>query len=301
MKKYIGFGWSCGSFAVENSVKMLPVSAEQYEMLGGVPFGLKSDENIITTLTEPFDEIKIAAEILGMFVERKTFSEYEPFWDNLFEDVQTGKFHIVLGPVNMQKLFYIPFSSFYSNVDHYLALESMREDMIYVTDSDGFIQIPISGTQAKKMLNSDGEFNEGINFCYYVFGKQIPVKDHSQAILRANKIIRKNFIRASEKQPFLEVEAYTRKTLNAKEINNMLFNTNSLMYRKQLQKDFIIWHQSVGFTGLELALELLERQISLIALQKYHLKKYKTENILWDWKQLQKLEDKIADIFIKNL
>lgn len=191
MKKYIGFGWSCGSFAVENSVKMLPVSAEQYEMLGGVPFGLKSDENIITTLTEPFDGIKIAAEILGMFVERKTFSEYEPFWDNLFEDVQTGKFHIVLGPVNMQKLFYIPFSSFYSNVDHYLALESMREDMIYVTDSDGFIQIPISGTQAKKMLNSDGEFNEGINFCYYVFGKQIPVKDHSQAILRANKIIRK--------------------------------------------------------------------------------------------------------------
>ena len=50
-----------------------------------------------------------------------------------------------------------------------------------------------------------------------------------------------------------------------------------------------------------MALELLERQISLIALQKYHLKKYKTENILWDWKQLQKLEDKIADIFIKNL
>lgn len=39
MKKYIGFGWSCGSFAVENSVKMLPVSAEQYEMLGGVPLG----------------------------------------------------------------------------------------------------------------------------------------------------------------------------------------------------------------------------------------------------------------------
>ena len=55
MKNYIGFGWSCGSFAVDNAVKKLPISAELYEIIGGVPFGVKHDENIILTQTDPFD------------------------------------------------------------------------------------------------------------------------------------------------------------------------------------------------------------------------------------------------------
>lgn len=301
MKRYVGFGWSCGSFAVENAVKKLPVTAEQYEMLGGVPFGLKSDENIITTLTEPFDGIKIAAENLAVFVERKTFVEFEDFWKNLLKDAAIENCSVVLGPMNMQKLFYIPFSSFYSDVDHYLALESICQDGMYITDSDGFIQIKVSIDQAIKMLNAEGKFNEGINYSYYVIGNDFPIQDPYEMICRSAKTIRGNFEAASQKQPFLETMQYTSGILNAKDINNMLFNTNSLMYRKQLQKDFIEWAGSLEFHGLDQALPLLEEQIFLIALQKYNIKLYKTENRLWGWENLQKLENEISDIFIENI
>ena len=54
MKNYIGFGWSCGSFAVDNAVKKLPISAELYEIIGGVPFGVKHDAIIFEGKTSNF-------------------------------------------------------------------------------------------------------------------------------------------------------------------------------------------------------------------------------------------------------
>lgn len=300
MKRYVGFGWSCGSFAVENAVKKLPVSAEQYEMLGGVPFGLKNDKNTIITLTDPFDGIMRAAENLAVFVERKSFIEFSPFWSNLLEDADNKNRSIVLGPVNMQKLFYIPFSSFYSDVDHYLALEAMNENEMYITDSDGFIQIKVLKEQAIKMLDTEGKFNQAINYSYYAIGNKFPILDSYQMIYRARKTIRENFKEASKKQPFLETMMYIHDTLNAKDVNNMLFNTNSLMYRKQLQKDFVEWAGALGFRGLDKAISMLEEQIALIALQKYNLKVYGKQNRLWEWERLQELEDGISDIFIEN-
>ena len=176
-----------------------------------------------------------------------------------------------------------------------------RSEDLYITDSDGFIQIRVLKDQAVKMLNAEGKFNQGINYCYYIIGNEFPVRDPYEMICRSADTIRENFKEASKKQPFLETMQYTHRMLNAKDINNMLFNTNSLIYRKQLQKDFIEWAGNMGFHGLDQALLLLEEQIFLIALQRYNIKLYKTENQLWGWESLQELEDEIAGIFIENI
>ena len=112
------------------------------------------------------------------------------------------------------------------------------------------------------------------------------------------KTIVNNFSEARKKRPFIEAGGYASEMMNAKEINNMLFNTNSMMYRKQLQKDFLAWYQNMGYRELDLILPYLDDQIMLIAKQKYYIKKFKTENKKWYWEKLQVLEDAIADIFI---
>lgn len=301
MKKYVGFGWSCGSFAVDNAVRNLPVTAELYEIIGGVPFGMKHDENIVTTLTEPFDGIVTAAKNIGMEVYRKTFVEFAEFWKCLFSDYLEGKYAIVLGPVNMRKLFYIPFSSFYSDVDHFLALKIMNSENIHISDSDGFEYVRITKEQSLKMLNAEGKFNDGINYCYYLLENDYSNLNWESILDNTRKTIVNNFIEARKASPFIEVERYIQGILNAKEINNMLFNTNSMMYRKQLQKDFLEWYQNMGCGELNMILPYLEDQMVLVAKQKYYIKKYKTENSKWYWKQLQALEDAIADIFITKL
>lgn len=300
MKNYIGFGWGCGSFAVENAVKNLPISSERFEMLGGVPFGLTNYDTIITSLTDPYEGIRKAARILGILEARKTFLEFDEYWNSLVSDYSTDRYHIVLGPVNMRKLFYIPFSSFYSNVDHFLALDELRGDTLYVSDSDGFVQIPITKAQAVKAFNTDEIFNDGVNFCYFLLHKDIPTKCDAEMIQKARDVIRNNLIVASKKKPFLEVSKEVERILNAKEINNMIFNINSLLYRKQLQKDFVSWYHSAGFSGLEEVVPLIDRQMYLIALQKVSLSNYNPSSIRWELPQIQKLEDQIADIFINN-
>lgn len=301
MKNYVGFGWSCGSFAVDNAVSNLPVTAELYEIFGGVPFGVKHDENIVTTLTEPFDGIVTAARNIGMEVYRKTFIEFEEFWKNLYFDYLNGIYAIVLGPVNMQKLFYIPFSSFYSDVDHFLALKNMDSENISISDSDGFEYIKITKKQSLKMLNADGKFNEGINYCYYLLENDYSNLDWDKILSNIRCTIVRNFSEAKGTASFIKAGRYAAEMLNAKEINNMLFNTNSMMYRKQLQKDFVRWYQKMGCGELAMVLPYLEEQIMLIAKQKYNIKKYKMENKKWCWNELQELENMIADIFITNL
>ena len=300
MKSYVGFGWSCGSFAVDNAVKNLPVTAELYEIIGGVPFGLKNDENIVTTLMEPFDGILIAAQNIGMQAYRKTFVEFDRFWECLYLDYKSKEYAIVLGPVNMQKLFYIPFSSFYSDVDHFLALVEMDVDSLYITDSDGFAQIKIMKEQAIKMLNADEKFNNGVNFCYYLIENDFCNLNWDNILNNTRTTIRTNFSIARKNMPFLEARKYVSERLNAKEINNMLFNTNSMMYRKQLQKDFVKWYQKKGYNELNIVLPYLDEQILLIAKQKYFIKKNKIENQKWYWEKLQSLENTIGDIFIAN-
>ena len=300
MKKYIGFGWSCGSFAVENAVKNLPISAEQFEMLGGVPFGLMSYGTIITTLTDPYEGIRKAAQILGILEARKTFLEFDEYWDNLLSDWLTGQYHIVLGPVNMRKLFYIPFSSFYSNVDHFLAVEAQCGDTLYVSDSDGFIQVPITKAQAAKAFNSGEIFNDGVNFCYFLLRKEIPPVQDAELIAKVRNVIQENMIEASKEKPFLNVRKEVDRVLNAKELNNMIFNINSLLYRKHLQKDFVSWYHSVGFSGLDGVVPLIDQQIYLISRQKVSLSSYDPNTIRWELPQMQELEDQIADIFINH-
>lgn len=298
MKNYVGFGWSCGSFAVDNAVRNLPITAELYEIIGGVPFGVKNDENIVTTLTEPFDGIVTSAENIGMEVYRKTFVEFEELWECLFSDYQEGKYAIVLGPVNMQKLFYIPFSSFYSDVDHFLALKTMNAEEICISDSDGFEYIKVTRGQSLKMLNAEGKFNKGVHYCYYLLENDYADLNWEKILANTRKTIVRNFLEARKMRPFIEAGGYAGEMMNAKEINNMLFNTNSMMYRKQLQKDFLAWYQNMGYREIDSILPYLEDQIMLIAKQKYYLKKFKTENKKWCWEKMQILEDTIADIFI---
>lgn len=301
MKNFIGFGWSCGSFAVDNAVKKLPVSAELYEIIGGVPFGVKNEENIILTLTDPFDGILIAGKNIGMNICRKTNLDFNSFWNSLLSDYSKDKYGIVIGPVNMRKLFYIPFSSFYSDVDHFLAVKRMSNISICISDSDGFEYITISKEQASKMFNSEEKFTENVNYCYYCIENAFYDIDWSYTIHKLSNTIVKNFSEAQKVFAFIKAGEFAINMMNAKEVNNMIFNTNSLMYRKQLQKDFLFWYSKKGFGSLHQIMPFLDQQLLVIAKQKYYLKKYKTENKKWYWEELQTLENTICDLFIDKL
>jgi hypothetical protein len=164
---YNGFGALCAAYAFLNTVKCSTIDPELYELLSGVPFGLKHLKGdpfrILTPLDEPYLRVEATSGMLGYM------SQIHQFKDSL-EAV-----HYILalpvnacamiGPIDMGFLTHLPLNLFYCGRSHYISVEKCENNSIAVIDSEGVLMYKYDNDSLCKILsvisipNTNGKIN----------------------------------------------------------------------------------------------------------------------------------------------
>lgn len=174
IKYYIGKNTFCASYAVLNAAGC-EGDAELFELSMGIPFGIKcvdmKSERFLTPYRNPNDGIDIAVAMWGIPVHKFIFDQKDLAFAQLCRELERGC-NIVLGPLNMGKLFYIPLCSLYEGVDHYIQLRKTRNDIFVIRDSEGYVLVPVTRKELYKMWNVDGVYEAEGKYTFRSIGTQ---------------------------------------------------------------------------------------------------------------------------------
>lgn len=146
---------ACASYALIHVIENEEIDIVELENSTGVPFGVASysKQYHCTRMLTPFqtfwDGIESIQRIWGIRLEHKGFSDSH----QLISFIHSfGKQKLILGPVSMSALYYLPLSFQYKCADHYVALNLVDERM-YLIDSEGIPYMQICDDDLKRILN----------------------------------------------------------------------------------------------------------------------------------------------------
>ena len=146
---------SCASYALIHVIENEEIDVVELENSTGVPFGVASysDQYHCTRMLTPYqtfwDGIESIQRVWGIQLEYKSMSDSLQVLSYIhsFE-----KQNMIIGPVSMSALYYLPLSSQYKCADHYIALH-LAKDGMYLIDSEGIPYMQISDDDLKRMLS----------------------------------------------------------------------------------------------------------------------------------------------------
>lgn len=138
---YNGFGAWCAAYAFLNTTQCSDVTPELYELLSGVPFGIKYNPDNKSRLLSPFIEpclrVNDVSKMLGYSAKLSKFKEISEAVYFL-SSMDCGK-RVMIGPIDMGHLAYLPLNMYYIKQSHYISVEKQKDDKYCVTDSEGIL------------------------------------------------------------------------------------------------------------------------------------------------------------------
>lgn len=152
---YNGFGAWCAAYAFLNTTQCSDVSPELYELLSGVPFGIKYNSDNKSRLLSPFIEpclrVKAVSQILGYSAKLSRFKEISEAVYYL-SSMDCGK-RVMIGPIDMGHLKYLPLNMYYIKQSHYISVEKQKDDKYCVTDSEAILLSVCSDEYLSGIIN----------------------------------------------------------------------------------------------------------------------------------------------------
>lgn len=159
MSDFLGAEICCGTYAcmnclAEQGIRPIP-DWKEFEIASSVPFGLRYMERVacdrmLTPFVNPAQGIDRAARIWGYQVERWSFPTEEAAVQWMEAHPEEGPF--VAGPVDMGALGYLPLSSRFQNIDHYITISVSPAGEADLMDSEYAGRIPCSWENLKRFL-----------------------------------------------------------------------------------------------------------------------------------------------------
>ncbi len=146
---------TCASYALLHACQDTEIDVVELENSTGVSFGVSSyaDHYHCTRMLTPYqkfwEQADSVSQIWGIRMERFITPEKERMLSYLHKVKNQS---VILGPINMAALSYLPFSSQYKCADHYLTLR-MTDDQVYLTDSEGIPDMQITDNHLIRFLN----------------------------------------------------------------------------------------------------------------------------------------------------
>lgn len=173
LKTYYGKQIFCGTYAVLNALEE-NINPELFELTAGVPFGIRcvdmANERLWTPFRDPNIGIDYAVENWKIPCRKFSSESKDKAFSNLIKSLLIKNAKIVLGPINMGKLLYIPLCNLYDGVDHYICLQQCSNG-ICITDSEGFTLLPTSPEELYKMWNINRVYEARGQYTYRCFTK----------------------------------------------------------------------------------------------------------------------------------
>lgn len=138
----------CGTYACMNYLEKAKgtriQSYRDFEIAASVPFGIRYIERphydrMLTPLCNPNEGINRAAKIYGYEVEQHNFQMLKELMGWLEKHLIDAP--VILGPVDMGNLFYLPMSAVYRAADHYVVLSYVSDNQVEILESEGIGRI----------------------------------------------------------------------------------------------------------------------------------------------------------------
>lgn len=139
---------TCGAYAMLHALQANDIDLLELENSTGVTFGVASygADHHCTRMLTPFRTfwrgMTVAAHLWGITIQLATFQDVSELCSFL-EKVPPGT-HLVLGPVSMAGLQYLPLSTQYRCADHYVALHKDHLSRLLLTDSEGVTEMQLT-------------------------------------------------------------------------------------------------------------------------------------------------------------
>lgn len=238
---YNGFGAWCAAYAFLNTVNSTEITPEMYELLSGVPFGLKHNCNnkykILTPFIEPCFRVEDTAGLLGYRSEHWRF-------DDAVQAVQfmsgfmPGQ-RIMMGPVNMGWLGYLPQNMLYRGQSHYIAIEKRSQDRYSVIDSECVLGFDYTSEELCEIISVDKipEAEGVINIWRFEKATDEPVKKEEYRQVIIDKA-HQNLMRAENEGQGSNAVMACDKFLSDKDIKEwymvIYYEINYIIQRKEL-------------------------------------------------------------------
>ena len=152
---YCGFGAWCAAYAFLNTTRCRRVTPELYELLSGVPFGIafhiRCPSRILVPFAEPYHEVEAVAKVLGYKAAAHKYDDISSVMDFLAELPPYSR--VMIGPINMGFLDYLPQNMFYMNQSHYISVEKQEDGKYRITDSECVFAASCTGKHLRKIIS----------------------------------------------------------------------------------------------------------------------------------------------------
>ncbi len=172
--RYYGKYTACGTFAVLCTMKT-KISPEIFELTTGVPFGIRcvnmKSQRLLTTFRDPNIGLDTAMLDWGIPYEKVESSSKRKIFEKLCWDMEQEERGIIIGPLNMGKLFYIPLCTVYEGVDHYIMVRKTGKEEVVLTDSEGYVAVPVTLKQLYKMWDIQGVYEAKGQYRYRIISE----------------------------------------------------------------------------------------------------------------------------------
>jgi hypothetical protein len=186
---YKGFGVLCASYAFLNTTRFYQGNPEMYELLSGVPFGIKHSTNnphrILSSFIEPCFRVGYTANKLGYSATHIQFVDSSSVISYIVK--QPIHSRIMIGPVDMGYLPQLPQNLYYIGQSHYFSITLRSNNYFVVTDSEGTICFSYDRKSLMQILSVEciPESNGLINIWqFHKADYSLPPNEYKYAILR---------------------------------------------------------------------------------------------------------------------
>ena len=176
LNEFYGNEICCGSYACLNAIKDEQISSKMFELSTSVPFGVKHIEDgtfdrLLTTYCDPNIGIDKAIPLWGYEQRKKEFSDKNEVLDYLKEELMLRP--VVLGPLDMGYLNYLPAAHLYRRMDHYILLEGTWNGKVRCIDSEGIFGYQMAYKELLSYLNVEKLLEASGKICVRSFRKKV--------------------------------------------------------------------------------------------------------------------------------
>lgn len=151
---------TCGAYAMLHALQANDIDLLELENSTGVTFGIASwgAEHHCTRMLTPFrtfwEGMVSATRLWGIKLQLTAFNDVSELCYFLVKAPPSTR--LVLGPVSMAGLRYLPLSSQYRCADHYIALRKDHLCRLFLTDSEGVTEMQVTAQDLAGMCMVEG-------------------------------------------------------------------------------------------------------------------------------------------------
>lgn len=245
INKYCGNYTYCATYALFDSfLRKIELSKNQFEILTSVPFGVVHNNEyahrILSPYCDPTEGLKKAAQALNLEYISWEAEDSQKAYNRLLNQLAHGA--VVVGPLNMGKLNYLPKPSIYDKVPHYITIYKYEGGCFYINDSEGLIGYYITEDEITKAWEASElyETKQAYNLKYVIQNKELPSR--KERINIALSYLIDNLLNAKKDKQgaiaFAKLWDCLEKSGN-KFYNNLFFDLEIFIQRKYLLLELI--------------------------------------------------------------